>query len=500
MAKKARSAALLSLPLDDRSKAPLFRQLYEGMRGAVLSGQLGAGARLPATRTLACELGVSRNTVVNAYEQLLAEGYLVGRIGSGTYVAPTLPDDLLQARAQPAPPRRPVRTGRVLSRLGAILATAPRSVGIHDGRARPFCTGVPALDAFPGDVWMRLMKKYVQATPGELLDYGDPAGYGPLREAIAAYIRTARAVCCDADQVIVVSGTQQAVDLIARVLLDPGDTVWLEEPGYLGARGAFLGAGVRVLPVPVDAEGLNVAEAEGRHAGARLCYVTPSHQYPLGVTMSLARRLALLDWARRAGAWIVEDDYDSEFRYAGRPLASLQGLDRDQRVIYLGTFSKVLAPALRLGYLVAPADLVDAFVAARALTDHHSPSLPQAVLADFIREGYLARHIRRMRTLYAERQDALLKAARRELDGLLSVAPAEIGLHLLGWLPEGVDDREASRRAGVLGVEVPPLSAYRLKPGGRGGLLLGYAATPPRQIRDGVRRLATALQIRTPRG
>jgi GntR family transcriptional regulator/MocR family aminotransferase len=268
----------------------------------------------------------------------------------------------------------------------------------------------------------------------------------------------------------------------------------VEDPCYIGARGALLGAGVRVVAVPVDSEGLNAAAAERRHPGARLCYVTPSHQYPLGVTMSLARRLALLDWARRAGAWIVEDDYDSEFRYAGRPLASLQGLDRDQRVLYVGSFSKVLYPALRLGYLVAPPDLVGAFVAARALADHHSPTLTQALLADFIRDGHLARHVRRMRTLYEERQLALVNAARRELGGCLSVAPADMGLHLVGWLADGVDDREASRRATAAGVEAPPLSTYRLKQGERGGLLLGYAATAPRQIRDGVRRLASALR------
>jgi GntR family transcriptional regulator/MocR family aminotransferase len=494
MGKKASAGGFLSLSLDDRSVTPLFRQLYEGMRLAILSGRLRADARLPATRTLADELEVSRNTVVNAYEQLLAEGYLVGRIGSGTFIAPTLPEELLQMRPQPQPQARMARRDRLLSRRGAVLATTPRSVTTHDGRPRPFRPGVPALDGFPGELWLRLTKKYAQRTPMELLDYGDAAGYYPLREAIASHVRTARAVCCTAEQVVIVSGAQQAVDLAARVLLDPGETAWLENPGYLGARGAFLGAGILVLPVPVDAEGLHVAEAERRHPGARLCYVTPSHQYPLGVTMSLARRLALLDWARRTNAWILEDDYDSEFRYAGRPLASLQGLDCDQRVIYLGTFSKVLFPALRLGYLVAPPDLVDAFVAARTLTDHHSPSLPQAVLADFIAEGHLARHIRRMRTVYTERQAALIKAARRELEDRLRVLPAEIGLHLLGWLPEGVDDREVSRRAAAHGVEAPPLSAYSLEPTRQGGLVLGYAASTPPRIRDGMRSLAAALR------
>jgi GntR family transcriptional regulator/MocR family aminotransferase len=494
MGKQASAAPLLSVPLDERAAAPMFRQLYEGIRTAILSGRFEAGMRLPASRMLASELGVSRTTVLNGYEQLLAEGYLVGRLGSGTYVAPTLPEELLQAHTLPQALRPPARRSRLLSRRGATLAAAPRPIVPRAGRPRPFRPGVPALDAFPSELWLRLTKKYTRRMFAELGDYGDPAGYRPLRQAIAAYLQAARGVCCDADQIIVVSGAQQALDLAARVLLDPGEAAWVEDPSYIGARGALSGTGVQVVGVPVDREGLDVAGAARRHPRARLCYVTPSHQYPLGVTMSLSRRLALLDWARRASAWIVEDDYDSEFRYAGRPLAALQGLDRDRRVLYVGTFSKVLFPALRLGYLVAPPDLVDAFVAARTLADHHSPTLPQAVLAEFIADGHLARHVRRMRTLYAERQTALLAAVRRELDGCLSVAPAEAGLHLVGWLGEGEDDRVASRRAAAHGVETPPLSAYQIERGKRGGLLLGYAASSPREIRDGVRRLALALR------
>jgi GntR family transcriptional regulator/MocR family aminotransferase len=326
-----------------------------------------------------------------------------------------------------------------------------------------------------------------------LLDYGEPAGYRPLREAIAAHLATARAVVCDAEQVVVVNGTQQAADLCARLLLDEGDAAWLEEPGYPGARAALRAAGARVVPVPVDGDGLDVAEGERRCPAARLCYVTPSHQYPLGVTLGLPRRLALLEWAARSGAWVIEDDYDSEFRYSGRPLASLQGLDRAGRVVYVGTFSKVLAPALRLAYLVVPPGLAAGFAAARAAADGGSPLLPQAILADFVAEGGLARHVRRMRALYAERQAALVAAVRRELRGRLEAAPAAAGQHLVGWLPEGADDRVAARRAAAAGLGPPPLSAYRLEPGGRGGLLLGYAGVPPGRLRDGVRRLAAAL-------
>jgi GntR family transcriptional regulator/MocR family aminotransferase len=278
------------------------------------------------------------------------------------------------------------------------------------------------------------------------------------------------------------------------VLLDVGDKVWLEDPGYIGARGALTSAGADIAPVPVDQEGLNVATGIARCPTARLVYITPSHQFPLGVTMSLPRRLALLEWAQCAGAWVLEDDYDGEYRYTGRPLPALQGLDTDNRTVYLGTLSKTLFPALRLGYLVAPIDLVDTFIAAKALADRHAPSVEQAVLADFITEGHFARHIRRTRVLYAARQAALVDAAQRELAGLLEVGPAEAGMHLVGYLPEGVDDRVASRRAAAYQVDVPPLAAFALASPQRGGLLLGYAAVSQAEIYAGVRRLAAALR------
>ncbi len=308
---------------------------------------------------------------------------------------------------------------------------------------------------------------------------------------------------CEASQVIVVNGAQQAVDLAARVLLDPGDTAWVEDPGYQGARGALIAAGIRLAPVPVDAEGLDVRRGARAAPGARLVYVTPSHQYPLGVTMSLNRRLALLEWASASGAWILEDDYDSEYRYAGRPLAALQGLDTAGRVIYVGTFSKVLFPALRLGYLVVPPELVDAFVAARALADRHSPSVTQAALADFIDGGHFARHVRRTRALYAERQAALVRAAQRTLGGLLEVAPAEAGMHLMGWLPVGVDDRVAARaalgprrgRAAALGLSSPGDSSLG---SGRtdAGLRRLHSTRHRRGVRPAGRGVATAPAVR----
>jgi GntR family transcriptional regulator/MocR family aminotransferase len=483
---------LLPIALDPAAPLPLHRQLYQAVRAAILAGRLAAGTRLPASRTLAGALGVSRNTVMSAYEQLLAEGYIGGQIGSGTYVSSALPDVLLRAPAAAAP----TPTGalaRQVSRRGALLAATPVSIARDQGAPRAFRPGLPAFEAFPQTNWARLVARHWRRSPAELLSYGDPAGYRPLREQIAEYLRAARGVRCDPDQVVVVAGSQQGLDLAARVLLDPGDHAWLEDPGYIGARGALASAGATLTPVPVDAEGLQVAEGARRCPHARLAYVTPSHQYPLGVTMSLARRLALIDWARRAGAWILEDDYDSEYRYTGRPLPALQGLDGDSRTIYLGTFSKVLAPSLRLGYMVVPRDLAPVFVAARALADRHAPTVEQAALADFIGEGHFARHLRRTRALYAERQAALIEASAQHLAGLLEVAPAEAGMHLVGWLPHERDDRAAARLAAAHGVDAPPLSAYSLQAQPPHGLMLGYAAFDRSAIFEGARRLAAAL-------
>jgi GntR family transcriptional regulator / MocR family aminotransferase len=486
---------LLGLPTP--SSQPLYQQLYEGIRSAILSGRLAGGTRLPSTRALAEQLCISRSTVINAFDQLLAEGYIFGLRGSGTYVARVLPDDLLQVPLEQQ--RRPSSSqiGGAISRRGAALAALPelpvndQYPGEHN---HTFQVGLPAIDEFPRKLWGQLLARCWRRGAPALLDYQYTAGYAPLREAIAAHVAAARGVRCDARQVIVTAGSQQALALTAHVLLDPGDAAWIEDPGYKGARAALLATGARLVPVPIDSEGLNLAAGLARHARPRLVYMTPSHQFPLGVTMSLARRLALLEWAASAGAWLLEDDYDSEFHYAGRPLPALQGLDSAGRVIYIGTLSKVLFPALRLGYLIVPPTLVDAFVRARAAADMHSPALEQAVLAEFMREGHFVRHIRRMRARYTERQAALLDAAGRDLAGLLDVRPAATGMHLLGWLPAGVDDLAAAERAGAAGVRVLPLSWLRLEPSERGGLLLGYAAADERAIRDGVRRLAEALR------
>ncbi len=498
--------------LDARAGTPLHRQLYEGLRQAILAGRLAAGARLPSSRALAGELGLSRNTVLAALDQLMSEGYVAGTGGSGTFVAPELPEqspDCIAAvarRRADEEPQAPPRVER-LSRRGVTLAgrlpmpdsgpvreVAPRLQGVA------FAPGLPDLDAFPFDIWARLLARHWRHPRRALALGGDPAGHLPLRTAIADHLRRVRAVDCSADQVIVVSGIRQAVDLAVRLLLDPGDSVWLEEPGFTGIRAVLATADLRVVPVPVDEQGLDVAAGTVLAPDARLACVAPSHQYPLGVVMSLRRRLDLLAWAREAGAWVIEDDYHSEYRYAGRPLAAMQGLDRDGRVIYVGTFSKVMFPSLRLGYLVAPPARVGAFRAARATLDDHAPMTPQPALADFIGEGHYAAHLRRMRRLYAARQRALLDAAGRHLSGLLALAPDEAGMHLLAALSPGLaarmDDIAAARKAAAVNVAVAPLSRFYAGPPQRQGLLLGYASFDEAIIEDAARRLGRALAAR----
>ena len=487
----------IALHLDRRARAGLQRQLYDELRAAILGGRLAPGARLPATRVLADDLAVSRNTVTGAFDQLLAEGYLEGRVGSGTYVARTLPEDLLRVRSGARPAASPARVPPRLSRRGKLLVSIPASRRRDVVLPRAFETGLPALDEFPRELWARLASRLLRRAPASLLTYSDSAGFRPLRLAIAEYLQAARGVRCTADQVIVTAGSQQALDLAARVLLDPGDTAWVEDPGYLGSRGALTAAGIRCAPVPVDAEGLQVETGVRLVPAARMACVTPSHQYPLGVTMSLPRRMALLAWARQRRAWIVEDDYDSEFRYAGRPLAALQGLDPAGRVIYTGSFSKVLYPSIRLGYLVVPDGVVDAFLAARALADRQSPGLEQALVAEFIAAGHFSRHLRRMRGIYAERQQILTAAAQRDLQGALELTGGEAGMHMVGWLAAPASDRGVSERAAALGIKATPLSTYAIRARIRPGLMLGYAALPERQIREGVRALAAVLEKRS---
>ncbi|MFP6772957.1 MAG: PLP-dependent aminotransferase family protein [Alphaproteobacteria bacterium] len=499
---------LVALDLDRRGGGPLYRQLYAGLREMILDGRLPSGSRLPANRVLAQDLALSRNTVATALQQLLAEGYVETRRGDGTYVAPELPDAGPARRRpeRPVRPLHPLRLGQTaaqqredvarhygLSRRGRDLAAISRPA-VNSGAA--FAPG-PDIAAFPFAIWARLLTRYWRRPGRELAVSHDAGGYPPLKAAIAAYLGAMRGVRCEPGQIIVVSGAQQGINLASQVLLDHGDQAMVEEPGYGGIRGALIAAGLRIALTPVDGEGLDIAAGEARAPLARMVCVAPSHQHPLGVVMSLRRRLALIEWARRRQAWILEDDYDSEYRYAGRPLAALQGLDPTGRVIYVGSFSKVLFPSLRLGYLVVPPDLVDAFIAARRVLDEHTAMLAQPVLANFIDEGHFAAHVRRMRRLYAARQAALLEMARRELSGLLEMDADEAGMHLIARpganFSGAMDDGRLAGLAAAAGIVVAPLSRSYVGKPVRQGLMLGYAAHDEAAIAKAGQRLAEVI-------
>ena len=473
-----------------KGAGPLFQQVYEALRGEILAGRLASGARLPSSRALASDLGVSRTTVMLAYDQLLAEGYVAGRVGSGTYVASELPDAALGA---PAP--EPATAAPAVARLSAYGARV-RALDVippsRPGAVRyDFRYGLPPVEEFPHETWRRILARRARAASLATLRYGPPEGYGPLREAIAAYLRRSRAVSCRPEQVVVVNGSQQALDLTARVLVDPGDAVVIEEPHYQGARKVFQAAGARLVPVAVDADGLDATSLPAEAAGARLAYVTPSHQFPTGATMTIARRLELLAWAEAADGYVLEDDYDSEFRYASRPLPSLQGIDPYGRVIHFGTFSKLLFPALRLGYLVLPEDLVDPFVGARI--GDSPPKLEQMVLADFMVEGHFYRHVRRMRALYARRHEVVRREAERLLGDVMTVEAPDAGMYLLARLDASVPDVAVSRAAAARGVEAQALSPFYSEEPRGNGLLLGFASVGPREARAAMRVLQAAV-------
>lgn len=485
--------ASATLPLSLAAPQPgasLYRWLYEELRAAILEGRLHPGSRLPATRDLASAYHLSRATIVTAFEQLKSEGYVEGKAGSGTYVSQVLPEQLLQVgrlRAEKRLPHRRVPLSSYARRLQPFRGSTPRP-------PRAFRPNQPALDLFPTTLWAQVASRRLRRVSASLLAGGEALGYRPLREAVADYLNTSRGVKCSADQVLIVSGAQEALDRTARVLLNPGEPVWMEEPGYPGASVVFRAMGAKICSVPVDEEGLDLQAGLHRWRRARLVYVTPAHQFPLGVTTSLRRRLAMLEWARRSGTLIFEDDYDSEYRYSGRPIPAMQGLDRSGVVVFSGSFTAVLFPALRLGYLVVPPDMVDIFAAAESVSTHHPPLLEQAVLCDFITEGHFARHIRAMRELYAERLSVLLELAREKLAGVLEISSVEAGLQTVGWLKKNLSAKQVATAAAERDVEIVPLNEYAYGHSRKNAVILGFAAVEPRELRRGAEELAIAVE------
>jgi len=457
----------------------------------IIGRNLGAGQQIPSTRTLASELGISRIPVLTAYAQLLVEGYFETRVGAGTFVCSSLPDQLASAESR-ATKLNGVRSGpRPVARRSLRLPRNEIAPWLRGSGA--FSVGQPADDQFPFQIWSSLVMRQCRSPRASALQYGGPLGYEELRDAICTYLRTARAVHCNPGQVMIVAGSQEALEISARVLLDVGTPVWLEEPGYWLTRRVLDLAGCRVIPVPVDREGMDVAAGIKVCRKARAAYVAPSHQFPLGATMSASRRLQLLDWAQRSGSWVIEDDYDSEYRYGSMPIASLQGLDSNSRVIYIGTFSKVLFPSLRIGYVVIPPDLVDRFIMVRQALDLTPPHLYQAVLTDFIREGHFARHIRRLRLVYGERRTALVNSIRKEFGSSLEVLGSEAGMHLPITLPTGFRDQEIAARAAHEKLWLWPLSPAYAGTTARQGFILGFGGAAAAEMPDAVRHLKKVL-------
>lgn len=496
------------IELDRRQGLSL--QLYQALRQRVLDGRLSSGTRLPASRDLALALTISRNSVVRAYDQLYAEGFIESRVGDGTYVA-QLPQRLGPANVLSTKLSTGFSTGlspglstnavdlpgfssskvihsSALERLDRHYLPAPAS-----GAPKAFRVGVPAFDLFPFEVWAKLNAAFWRNPDLEQLCYGDPAGDMRLREMIAAYLRNSRGLQCRAEQIVITSGAQQGISLCAQLLVEPGAGVAVENPGYRAAGHAFAIAGARLHGVAVDSEGLDCA-ALARLSDCRLAYVTPSHQYPTGVIMSLARRLELLAWAERSGGWIVEDDYDGEYRFSGAPLAPLAALDRQGRVLYVGTFGKVAFPALRLGYLVLPPTLVDAFSRRRALDVRHSEVSTQAVMAEFIAAGHFQRHIRRMRRAALSRRNALLAGWPADIPGVANLPSVAAGLHVMVRVQSLAREQELLAQAARVGVEINGLSSYCLGDGPpqHAGLVLGFAAVPEAAIADALARLRRA--------
>ena len=474
--------------VDRNSSVPLARQLYDFLRTVILRGQLGAGERLPPTRTLANQLGIGRNTVIAAYDRLLADGYVAARTGGGTWVAHTVSKP---SRSQT------IGAGELsLSRRGSLIASRPQPPR-NPGKIN-LQPGFPEAATFPFSIWARLLAHNAQRRGEDLLGYHDYSGHPSLKEAIASYLGVARGVDCDPEQVVVVTGAQAALDLVSRILVDEGDWVWMEEPGYLGARSAFLGGGARVAPLTVKRDGWRLADPD--LPAPRAVYLTPSCQWPLGVSMALDERLQLIGLAERHNAWIIEDDYDGEYRFRGGPVPALHGLDATGRVIYVGTFGKTLFSSLRIGFLIVPRALAASFGRAISVTGQFAPLLVQFTLADFIRQGYFAAHLKRMRRLYARRQRLFVEACTRELGQWISVAENDAGMQVLGKLAPPLDDQMVAAHALKHGVDVQPISINFYHHPPEHGLLLGYAGVDEREMALAVAALRATFQELESRG
>jgi GntR family transcriptional regulator / MocR family aminotransferase len=482
-----------TITINSNSSVPLHQQLYEELRQAILKGRLLPGDRIPSTRQLAKSLSISRTTVTQTYDRLLSEGYIETVVGSGTFVCSQLPDDLLHSAPVPSSgttTRVPVQ----LSKYGVSLAQTENVPRVPEPDLYiNFRYGRPAFDQFPIELWRKLLSRHCSSNL-EWLDYSrDVLGYKPLREAIAKYLSRSRAVNCHPDQVLVVNGTQQALDLIMRLFIEPGNVIAMENPGYLSARLIFETQGAKLLPVPVDESGLVVEDLARAKEQIRLVYVTPSHQFPTGAILSLPRRLELLTWSSTTGALIIEDDYDSEYRYGDRPIPALQGLDKSDSVLYIGTFSKVLFPSLRIGYLVLPKSLVSVFARAKWLSDRHLPLLEQQVLADFIEEGHLERHIRKMRTVYDKRRQVLAKAFNKNFGEKATILGEQAGIHFMVQLQTPFSDEEIIKCAEQAGVGIMSAAPHYLKQPSMGEFIFGYGELTEQQLVEGIDRLAYSL-------